>query len=80
MMYSANKEIKNINDIKSNIVTGSFLSDLWDIPFIDMYHISFSSLCNIIRDAGIMHQLSSLWLRYVDDYRDLREGQLKHSS
>ena len=74
MMYSANEEIEDLSSANSNIVTGSFLSDSWDIPSIDMIITSPPYVTSY--EYADLHQLSSLWLDYVDDYRDLRNGTI----
>ncbi len=73
MMYSANEEIE-VSKADSKIVTGSFLCDSWDIPSIDMIITSPPYVTSY--EYADLHQLSSLWLGYVDDYRELREGTI----
>ncbi len=74
MMYSANEEIENLSDINSNVVTGSFLSNSWSIPSVDMIITSPPYVTSY--EYADLHQLSSLWLGYVDDYRELRDGTI----
>lgn len=74
MMYSANQEIEDLSSADSNIVTGSFLSDSWDVPSVDMIITSPPYVTSY--EYADLHQLSSLWLGYVDDYRDLRNGTI----
>lgn len=74
MMYSANEEIEYLSSADSNIVTGSFLSDSWNIPSVDMIITSPPYVTSY--EYADLHQLSSLWLGYVDDYRELRNGTI----
>lgn len=74
MMYSANEEIEELSSANSNIVTGSFLSDSWEIPSVDMIITSPPYVTSY--EYADLHQLSSLWLGYVDDYRNLRNGTI----
>lgn len=74
MMYSANDEIEDLSSADSDIVTGSFLGDSWDIPSIDMIITSPPYVTSY--EYADLHQLSSLWLGYVHDYRDLRNGTI----
>ena len=74
MMYSANEEIEDYGSTESNIVTGNFLSDSWDIPSVDMIITSPPYVTSY--EYADLHQLSSLWLGYADDYRDLRIGTI----
>ena len=74
MMYSANQEIENLSKADSNIVTGNFLSDSLDVPPIDMIITSPPYVTSY--EYADLHQLSSLWLGYVDNYKDLRNGTI----
>ncbi len=73
-MLKANEEIEYLGDTITDIVTGSFLDDSWDIPAIDMIITSPPYVTSY--EYADLHQLSSLWLEYVDDYRDLRNGTI----
>lgn len=74
IMFSANEEIDEISSAESNIITGSFLDDSWIIPSIDMIITSPPYVTSY--EYADLHQLSSLWLGYVDDYRELRDGTI----
>lgn len=74
IMFSANEEIDALSNAESDIVTGSFLDDSWIIPPIDMIITSPPYVTSY--EYADLHQLSSLWLRYVDDYRKLRDGTI----
>lgn len=73
-MFIANNEIKELSNADSEIVTGNFINDSWNIPSIDMIITSPPYVTSY--EYADLHQLSSLWLEYVDDYRDLREGTI----
>lgn len=74
MMYSANQEIENLSNADSNIVTGNFLSDSLDVPSVDMIITSPPYVTSY--EYADLHQLSSLWLGFVDDYKELRNGTI----
>lgn len=50
------------------------MSDSWDVPSVDMIITSPPYVTSY--EYADLHQLSSLWLGYVDDYRDLRNGTI----
>ncbi len=74
VMLTANAETDDLSDARSDIITGSFLDDSWNIPSIDIIITSPPYVTSY--EYADLHQLSSLWLGYVDDYRDLREGSI----
>jgi len=74
IMLIANDEIGNLSDTNSEVITGNFLDDSWQIPTIDMIITSPPYVTSY--EYADLHQLSSLWLGYVDDYRDLRKGTI----
>ncbi len=74
IMITANTEIDNLSEAESDIMTGSFLDDSWRIPSIDMIITSPPYVTSY--EYADLHQLSSLWLGYVDDYRELRDGTI----
>lgn len=74
VMFSANKEMGDLSKADSDIMTGNFLDDSWKIPPIDMIITSPPYVTSY--EYADLHQLSSLWLGYVDDYRELREGTI----
>jgi len=73
-MLTANSEINNLSNTTSDVVTGNFLDDSWDIPIIDIIITSPPYVTSY--EYADLHQLSSLWLGYVDDYRVLRNGTI----
>ena len=73
-MVQAAQEIDYLSNADSEIVTGSFLDDAWDIPSVDMIVTSPPYVTSY--EYADLHQLSSLWLGYVDDYRNLRNGTI----
>lgn len=74
LMYAANEELGVLGDAESDIVTGNFLDEAWNVPALDMIITSPPYVTSY--EYADLHQLSSLWLGYVDDYRDLREGTI----
>lgn len=74
IMLTANTEIDDLSEAESDIMTGSFLDETWKIPSIDMIITSPPYVTSY--EYADLHQLSSLWLGYVDDYRVLREGSI----
>ncbi|MFA7173598.1 MAG: class I SAM-dependent methyltransferase [Kiritimatiellia bacterium] len=73
-MLKANEEIEYLGNTITDIVTGSFLDDSWDIPAIDIIITSPPYVTSY--EYADLHQLSSLWLESVDDYRVLRNGTI----
>jgi DNA modification methylase len=74
IMLRANNDIENLSNVESDILTGNFLADSWDIPSIDMIITSPPYVTSY--EYADLHQLSSLWLGFVDDYRELRSGSI----
>ena len=75
IMFSANEEIEDLSKARSVIKTGSFLDDSLNIPSaIDMIITSPPYVTSY--EYADLHQLSSLWLEYVSDYRELRNGTI----
>ncbi|MDX9714196.1 MAG: class I SAM-dependent methyltransferase [Dissulfurispiraceae bacterium] len=74
MMFLANEEVEGLSNAESDIVTGNFLDDSWKIPSIDMIITSPPYVTSY--EYADLHQLSSLWLGYVDDYKELRDGTI----
>lgn len=74
MMYAANEDAAQLSSSASDIITGSFLDNLGVVPAIDMVITSPPYVTSY--EYADLHQLSSLWLGYVDDYRDLRCGTI----
>ncbi len=56
------------------IVTRNFLDTSMDCPRVDMIVTSPPYVTSY--EYADLHQLSSLWLGYAEDYRDLREGSI----
>lgn len=64
---------KGINR-KTNIKTENFLNFDTEKPFLDLVITSPPYVTSY--EYADLHQLSTLWLGYVEDYRDLREGTI----
>ena len=73
-MLVANEESDLSNDICANIMTGSFLDDKIERPKVDMVVTSPPYVTSY--EYADLHQLSSLWLDYTDDFRKLRQGTI----
>lgn len=75
MMEKANEEVREYikEKRKVSIIRDNFL-DLDFEPFIDMVVTSPPYVTSY--EYADLHQLSTLWLGYVEDYRDLREGTI----
>ncbi|WP_446810152.1 hypothetical protein ACH50O_00710 [Methylomonas sp. 2BW1-5-20] len=73
-MMAANQEIDNLGDANSEIITASFLASEVQAPKVDMIITSPPYVTSY--EYADLHQLSSLWLDYVDDFRELREGAI----
>lgn len=74
-MREANSEV-NIKDIRSSsrIVTSNFLSNKIKRPKVDLIITSPPYVTSY--EYADLHQLSTLWLDYASDYRDLRAGSI----
>lgn len=73
-MFAANEGNDGLGNASSEIVTGSFLSSDTSAPKVDMIVTSPPYVTSY--EYADLHQLSSLWLGFADDYRDLREGAI----
>jgi len=74
LMIYANLESDLVNKSKTNIVTGNFLNEDVKKPKVDLIVTSPPYVTSY--EYADLHQLSSLWLEYASDYRDLREGSI----
>ena len=73
-MVTAVIETKILARSKTKIVTGNFLDSKIKKPKVDMIITSPPYVTSY--EYADLHQLSSLWLGYTDDYRKLREGSI----
>jgi hypothetical protein len=75
-MLKANLEVKNssIAKAKSKVVTTNLLSYKIQKPFADLLITSPPYVTSY--EYADLHQLSTLCLGYVDDYRELRNGTI----
>jgi methylase of polypeptide subunit release factors len=73
-MISANAESDLSGTSSTKIVTGSFLDENMKIPTVDLIVTSPPYVTSY--EYADLHQLSSLWMNYAEDYRDLREGSI----
>jgi len=73
-MFKAIKKLPLLEQSENKIFTKNFLDDSFSFPKTDM--IITSPPYVISYEYADLHQLSSLWLDYTDDYRNLREGTI----
>jgi methylase of polypeptide subunit release factors len=73
-MLAAVKEIRELSVAKNTIITGNFLDNSLNFPEADIIVTSPPYVTSY--EYADLHQLSTLWLDYVDDYRILREGTI----
>lgn len=73
-MISAVKECRNSNAAKTVIATGNVLSEGIEKPIVDLIVTSPPYVTSY--EYADLHQLSTLWLGFADDFRDLREGSI----
>ncbi len=73
-MIAAYKESDLRDSPETKIVTKNFLSKTLKRPYVDMIITSPPYVTSY--EYADLHQLSSLWLNYAEDYRDLRAGSV----
>jgi len=75
-MLTANKQIDKgfNNNISSQIQCSNFLDIKITNPFVDMLITSPPYVTSY--EYADLHQLSTLWLGYCNDYRELRQGTI----
>jgi len=74
-MMVANEETDtNTSIARQHIVTANFLDESLQRPKVDMIVTSPPYVTSY--EYADLHQLSSLWLEYSDDYRNLRQGSI----
>lgn len=73
-MITASSEYNLINKSSTKIKNVSFLSSSIKKPKVDMIITSPPYVTSY--EYADLHQLSSLWLEYTSDYRELREGSV----
>lgn len=73
-MKAANEESDLVGKSSTNIVTKNLLDPLLNKPKVDMIITSPPYVTSY--EYADLHQLSSLWLDFADDYRKLREGSI----
>lgn len=74
LVLKAVAEKISLSDAKSKIDTLNFIKDNVPENFIDMVITSPPYVTSY--EYADLHQLSSLWLDYTDDYRKLRDGTI----
>ena len=73
-MIAANQENDAKGDAAVDIRTANFLDSSLARPLVDMIITSPPYVTSY--EYADLHQLSSLWLGYANDYRELREGSV----
>jgi len=73
-MMMANDESDATGGSATEIISGSFLDSSVKKPRVDMIITSPPYVTSY--EYADLHQLSSLWLGFVEDYRDLRDGSI----
>ncbi|MGD8455723.1 MAG: DNA methyltransferase [Anaerolineales bacterium] len=73
-MYSANEENVYTKCSKSEIIEGNILKMKFKKSFVDLLITSPPYVTSY--EYADLHQLSTLWLQVVDDYRELRKGTI----
>lgn len=74
LMIDANAESDLIDNSKVDINNTSFLKKKIEKPFVDLIVTSPPYVTSY--EYADLHQLSTLWLDYANDYRDLRNGSI----
>jgi len=73
-MLKSIEKLPPLEQSKNEIITGNFLDKVLNFPKTDM--IITSPPYVISYEYADLHQLSSLWLGYTGDYRELRKGTI----
>jgi len=73
-MISTNTENDAASTTKTEIVTANFLDKSVKRPKVNMIITSPPYVTSY--EYADLHQLSSLWLQYANDYRELRDGSI----
>lgn len=73
MMQKANEE-NDIQESLASINTENCLNCVFDTPFVDLLVTSPPYVTSY--EYADLHQLSTLWLGYTDDYRSFRRGTI----
>lgn len=73
-MMAANEESDIKGATKTEIVTGNFLDGAMKHPKVDIIITSPPYVTSY--EYADLHQLSSLWLGFAEDYRELRDGSI----
>ena len=73
-MLAAVRECEITSDAETRIVTSNVLSEELGHPKVDLIVTSPPYVTSY--EYADLHQLSSLWLGYSEDYRDLRQGSI----
>jgi methylase of polypeptide subunit release factors len=73
-MFTALDDLPPLEESKNEIITGNFLDENIQFPKTDMIITSPPYVTSY--EYADLHQLSTLWLDFIDDYKVLREGTI----
>jgi methylase of polypeptide subunit release factors len=73
-MLAAIKELPDLGDSSNKIITYNFLDDTYNLPKADLIVTSPPYVTSY--EYADLHQLSSLWLDFTEDYKTLRDGTI----
>jgi len=73
-MFKAIEKLPSFEYSQNDIFTENFIDDSIEFPMTDMIITSPPYVTSY--EYADLHQLSSLWLNFTDDYRELREGTI----
>jgi len=73
-MIKANRDNKNSGDVQAKIETVNFLQKEINGPFVDLVITSPPYVTSY--EYADLHQLSTMWLGYTDDFRTFRNGTI----
>lgn len=74
IMINANNECYNIGKARTKIINENFLKESLNPPVVDMIITSPPYVTSY--EYADLHQLSTLWLGYAEDYREFRKGSI----
>jgi methylase of polypeptide subunit release factors len=73
-MISALKELPDLGDASNQIINCNFLDETFTFPKADLIVTSPPYVTSY--EYADLHQLSSLWLDFTEDYKSLRKGSI----
>lgn len=73
-MIKANRDNKNVGNVKVDIENINFLQKEISAPFVDLVITSPPYVTSY--EYADLHQLSTMWLGFTDDFRTFRDGTI----